>query len=244
MSDMPGFPDAAERLASVRARIARAAERAGRDPGSVNLVAVSKTFGADRVLALAAAGQRAFGENKVQEAADKVPRVAQGWTGPPLVWHGIGHLQRNKVKTALAVFDRLDAVDSIRLAGAIQGAAVARVPVLLQFNCSGEGTKSGFAPGDLAEAAARLKDLDRLDVRGLMTIARPTDDPEAARPDFARLRELRDELQQRWGRELPVLSMGMSHDLEAAVAEGATQVRVGTALFGTRDAQTKENDAR
>jgi pyridoxal phosphate enzyme (YggS family) len=229
----------AERLEAVRNRIRRAAERASRDPAGITLVAVSKTFAADRVLELAAAGQTVFGENRVQEARDKIPAVNQAWSGPPLTWRLIGHLQRNKVKQALGLFGAVDSVDSFRLLDAIAAEAAKTgrtVPVLLEFNCSGEASKGGFEPEDFDAVARRLAEEPAgVDARGFLTIGPLADDPETARPAFRRLREIRDRFQERLGREFTELSMGMSGDLEIGIEEGATQVRVGTALFGSRD---------
>jgi hypothetical protein len=230
--------EAANRLNAVRERIVRAAERSGRDPGEVTLVAVSKTQSAARVIELAEAGQRVFGENRVQEAREKIPEVAVGWSGPPLLWRLVGHLQRNKVRPALDLFPWLDGVDSIRLLEELEmeaGRRAVGARVLLQFNCSGEATKSGFQPGDVEALAGRLGDLRNVEIGGLMTIGPLDTDPESARPAFRRLREIRDELSERTGRSLAELSMGMSGDLETGIEEGATLVRVGTALFGARE---------
>lgn len=239
MSQQRALPgDAAGRLRAVRERIRTAAEGAGRDPEGILLVAVSKTWSAEHVLELARAGQRVFGENRVQEAVAKISEVAGGWDGPRLAWRLIGHLQRNKVKAALDVVDGVDSIDSFRLLAAVSaeaGRRGRRVPVLLEFNCSGEASKGGFEPGDLDRVAVEARDRPGLEVRGLMTIGPLAPEPEAARPAFRRLRELRQDLEQRWGAELPELSMGMSGDLEIGIEEGATVVRVGTALFGSRD---------
>ena len=229
---------AVHRLAAVTERIRRAAERSGRDPSQVALVAVSKTVAAPRVLELCQAGQLVYGENRVQEAREKIPAVNASWHGPRLTWRMIGHLQRNKVKTALELFDTLDSVDSFRLLDEVRKEAARRgrvVPVLLEFNCSGETSKSGFDPAQRDEVAARIQEATEVDVQGLLTIGPLAGDPEAARPAFRRLREIRDALADRLGRPLPELSMGMSGDLEIGVEEGATMVRVGTALFGPRE---------
>ncbi len=228
---------AAERLRTVRERIAAAARRVGRDPSGVGLVAVSKTFGADRAIELARLGQLVFGENRVQEARDKIPEVRAALVATPPTFRLIGHLQRNKVRQALALFDTVDGADSVRLLDELEKEserAGRRTPTLLEFNCSGEASKSGFDPGQAAAVAERVASLQAVEVRGLMTIGPLAPDPEAARPAFRRLREVRDALQDRLGRPLPELSMGMSGDLEIGIEEGATLVRVGTALFGER----------
>ena len=243
MSESITWPDhtgAADRLAAVRERIQRAAETAGRDPGAIQLVAVSKKFPGERVLEMAGQGQLVFGENRIQEAREKIPGVNERWDGERLTWRMIGHLQRNKVRHALDCFDTVDSVDSFRLAEALNTEATRRnriLPVLIEVNVSAESQKSGFAPLHMDEVAERLPNWDRLRVDGLMTVARHAGDPAHARPDFRGLRSLRDRLAERWGRELPVLSMGMSHDLEIAVEEGSTMIRVGTALFGPRENQ-------
>ncbi|MFN8559007.1 MAG: YggS family pyridoxal phosphate-dependent enzyme [Dehalococcoidia bacterium] len=210
----------------IHARVAAAAERAGRNPASVTLIAVSKTFPPAAIAAAVAAGVSNIGENRVQEAEAK--RQALDAAGVRPVWRLIGHLQSNKVKTALQVFDTLDAIDSLRLAETVSRHAVATVPVLIEINVAGEASKFGFTIEEAADAAERIAALPRLDVRGFMTVAPPAADPEAVRPVFRRLRELGD----RCG--LPDLSMGMSHDFEVAIEEGATMVRVGRAIFGER----------
>lgn len=210
----------------IHARVAAAAERAGRNPASVTLIAVSKTFPPAAIAAAVAAGVSNIGENRVQEAEAKRHALDAARVRP--VWRLIGHLQSNKVKTALQVFDTLDAIDSLRLAETVSRHAVATVPVLIEINVAGEASKFGFTIGEAADAAERIAALPRLDVRGFMTVAPPAADPEAVRPVFRRLRELGD----RCG--LPDLSMGMSHDFEVAIEEGATMVRVGRAIFGER----------
>jgi pyridoxal phosphate enzyme (YggS family) len=229
--------DSARRLHAVRERIRIAALRAGRDPDAVELVAISKTHPVEAVLELARAGQRVFGENRVQEALAKIPAVGERWDGPPLTWRLVGHLQRNKVKRALEIFESVESVDSLRLLEEVAKVGRGRgrpVPVLLEINCSGEASKGGFAPGEADTLAERLAGTDGVAVRGLMTVGPLDPDPESARPAFRLLRELRDRIAARSGRELPELSMGMSGDLEIGVEEGATRVRVGTALFGER----------
>ncbi len=216
----------AARLRQVRDRIAAACERSGRSPEEVTLIGVSKGFGADAVREAAAAGLTDIGENRVQEAADKRPDLddVSGVT-----WHMIGHLQTNKVKGALGLFDIIHSVDSLRLAQAISNRALSDVPVFLEVNVSQEPTKTGFTIDEVSDAygAARLL---RLDIRGLMTIAPLTDRDEDVRPIFRGLR------QTAHGLGLEQLSMGMTNDYEVAIEEGATHVRIGRAIFGERPA--------
>jgi pyridoxal phosphate enzyme (YggS family) len=225
----------AENLETVRARVAAAAGRAGRDPAEIALIAVSKTFGADHVRAAWAAGQRDFGENKVQEALQKIEATAD----IPVRWHLIGHLQSNKVRKAAAPFTCIQSVDSIDLLERLDAAASAAgvtPEILVQVDLAGEATKFG-AP---SEAARQIVDVAlgcaALRLRGLMLLPPWSDDPEHSRPWFRQLRER----QQQWLADgvqrdaLQHLSMGMSHDFEAAIEEGATMVRVGTAIFGKR----------
>lgn len=219
--------DIAANVAAVRGRIERAARSAGRDPASVTLVAVSKSFPAAAVSLAHAAGVRHFGENWVQEAAAKLPLLA-GLTPRP-VWHFVGHLQTNKVRAALDLFDVIESVDSLHLAQAIaRRAGGAPVPVLVEVNVAGESSKFGFSPEETPAAVERLRALPGLEVRGLMTVAPETPDPEQVRPVFRRLRQLAQ------GLGLPELSMGMTNDFEVAVQEGATIVRLGRAVFGPR----------
>ncbi len=223
---------AKDRLDRVRARIAAACAACGRDPGEVTLVAVSKLHDAAEVAALAACGQRIFGESYIQEALPKMEAAPPG-----LSWHFIGHLQRNKARFAVGRFDCIHTLDNVELAQVLQkrnGDAGLIQTVCLQVNLAGETQKSGVSPDGLPELAEAVAAMPRLRLAGLMAIPPVFDDPEAARPAFSRLRELRDALAERLGRPLPMLSMGMSGDLEAAVMEGATHVRVGTDLFGAR----------
>lgn len=229
--------DFRDRLLAVRKRIKQSAERAGRDPSAIGLVAVSKTWPAANVLDLAALDQLVFGENRLQEAGTKIRRVRDAWNGAPVVWRLVGHLQRNKVRQALELFDFIDSVDSFRLLHAIGQEAVKRklcVPVLLQFNCSNEETKGGFDPKDAHELARRLAEQPGIDPQGLMTLGPLAENPESSRSAFQTLRHIRDDLVQQTGRDLPDLSMGMSADVEVGIEEGATLVRVGSALFGSR----------
>ena len=219
-------------LGSLLGRIRAAAGRAGRDPASVRLLAVSKTHPAESVREAFEAGQRAFGESRVQEADSKIALLPSS-----IEWHFIGHLQTNKIRRALPHFRLFHGVDNPGLAGQmdrIAGECGAFPRVLLEVNVSGEGTKFGFAPDALKAGIASLLALPRVQIAGLMTMAPYSDDPEAARPFFAALRKLRDEIEQQTGTPLPELSMGMSGDFEAAIAEGSTIVRVGSALFGER----------
>jgi hypothetical protein len=230
----------AARLEAVRARIARAAERAGRDPASVSLVGVSKRQPAERVAAAVHAGLRDVGESYVQEAAAKQPRVHEllGATAPPR-WHLVGRLQRNKAGAALRLFDVIHSVDRSPLAEELSRRAVAagrRIEVCLQVDLAGELQKGGAPPEAVADLLDLCAALPGLAVVGLMTVPPLQTDPEASRPYFACLRRLRDRLRERAsGAGLRELSMGMSADLEPAVEEGATWVRVGTALFGARE---------
>ncbi len=222
----------AEALAAVRHRVADAAARAGRRPEAITLVAVSKTHPPEAIHEALDAGQLEFGESRVQEAKAKAALLPER-----IRWHGIGHLQKNKVRPALAVFDLLHGVDSLELAREIQRVAAAegfRPAVLLEVNVAGESTKFGWDPARLPEQMEELLALERLDLLGLMGMAPFDPDPERARPCFARLRELRDTLARDSGAGLPVLSMGMSGDYPIAIEEGATMVRVGSAIFGER----------
>lgn len=224
--------EAATRLAEVRSRIRAACAAAGRGLDSVELIAVSKTFPADAVREVYEAGQRVFGESRQQEAVTKIAALPGD-----IRWHFIGRVQRNKARKLLSDFPLIHAVDSLRLAVHMNeiAAELGLFPkVFLQVNLAGEATKGGFEPAALAAEIAALLALGRLEIQGLMTIPPEGPDGEAARPWFIRLRALRDDLQQRHGIPLPGLSMGMSGDFEVAVAEGATHVRVGSAIFGHR----------
>lgn len=230
--------DFAARLAELRARIARAANAVGRDPSAVKLLAVTKQQSAERVLEAAAAGLSAFGENRVQEAAEKIPAVRAACP-TPLEWHLIGGLQRNKAKRAVELCDVIQSVDRPELLLALDKAAgeLGRRPrIFLQVNIDREQQKGGCMPataGALAEAADACANLELV---GLMAIPRQCDNPEQVRPSFAHLRALQADLNRARpaGRKLVELSMGMSGDFEVAVQEGATWLRVGTALFGER----------
>ncbi len=219
----------AENIRSVSSRIKAACQRAGRDPSDVNLVAVSKTHPPEIIREAMASGLTVFGENKVQEAESKIAELGrQG-----LEWHLIGHLQSNKARRAVELFDVIQSVDSTELAQRLDRICGETgrdlLPVLIQVDLAGEATKSGVAGSDLPELVDAVRGCEHLDLRGLMALPPYFDDAEATGPYFRRLRELRDH-------HLPggELSMGMSHDFEVAIEEGATIVRVGTAIFGER----------
>jgi pyridoxal phosphate enzyme (YggS family) len=232
------MPDAVairQRLAGVRDRVARAADRARRDPASVRLIAVSKTFSADHVHAAASAGQMDFGENKVQEALQKIAATSD----LPIRWHLVGHLQTNKARKAAAAFDWIHSVDDADLLARLdEGARAAGRPVslLVQVDLAGEATKHGAREDALAAIFDNGRACRSACIKGLMVLPPASEDAEAARPYFRQLREIRDGLLAR-GMDpsmLGELSMGMSHDFEIAIEEGATLVRVGTAIFGER----------
>jgi PLP dependent protein len=222
----------AENITHIRERIARVAEQSGRDPEEITLIAVSKTFPAIDIRKAYDAGLRHFAENRVQEGEGKRAQLSD----LVATWHFIGHLQSNKARKAVELFDRVDSVDSIALAKKLNEATAQlnkRLGILLEVHM-GEATKSGVSENDLPALAKIVALLPRLDLLGLMTIPPYAHDPESARPYFSKLRSLRDATAREIGRPLPVLSMGMSHDFEIAIEEGATEVRVGTALFGQR----------
>lgn len=226
-----------DQLAEIRAAIAAAETRAGRPAGSVQLLAVSKTFPVEDIMQAYRDGQRAFGENRLQEAMTKMPEMPADCT-----WHLIGPLQRNKVRKALEQgFALIEAVDSLRLAESISriaGELGATGRILLEVNVDAEESKHGFTPQGLLDDWSALTALPNLDIRGLMCIPAPTEDPEGARPAFAALRSLAEKLRAIGPLPLPELSMGMSHDFPIAVEEGATIVRVGSAIFGKRSYPT------
>jgi pyridoxal phosphate enzyme (YggS family) len=222
------------RLADVRARLERAANRAGRDPASVRLIAISKTFSADHVRAASDAGQVDFGENKVQEALDKIDQTAD----LPLRWHLVGHLQSNKAKKA-GRFDVIHSIDAASLMAKVDDAASAAgrtIELLVQVDLAGEATKHGAREEELVGVLDAAGALRACRVIGLMLLPPAVDDPDQARPYFRALTTVRERLMARGvdGSMLQQLSMGMSHDFEVAIEEGATMVRVGTAIFGGR----------
>ena len=225
----------ADNIRFVKKRIADAANRAGRDAADIKLVAVSKTHPAEVVGEAIDAGLSVFGENKVQEAEGKILEIGRGGSE----WHLIGHLQSNKARKAVQLFDVIQSVDSIELGLRLERICEEEgrdsLSVLVQVDLAGEETKSGVPESELAELAECLKTCKRLQFNGLMVLPPYFDDPQATRPYFKRLRALRDEM-------LPGgdLSMGMSHDFEVAIEEGATIVRVGTAIFGERNYETTD----
>jgi PLP dependent protein len=227
-----------ENIARVRERIAAAARRAGRNPDEITLMGVSKIFPAESIVEAYAAGLRIFGENRVQEFASKASALRNL---PDAEWHLIGHLQTNKAAKAVELFDAIDSVDSVRTAEKLNTSARGlgkTLSVLIEINVGGEPAKSGLAPDsdELEQLLLGAPLWPSLKIRGLMTVPPYTDDPEGSRPHFRQLREIRKRLAARGlpGIDLAVLSMGMSHDFEVAIEEGATCVRVGTAIFGER----------
>ncbi len=223
----------ARNLEEVKRRIAAAARKAGRDPAAVRLVAVSKTVDLERIKEAWDAGQQIFGENYLQEARSKIAALPQA-----VIWHFIGHLQSNKAKAAVELFHLIHSVDRLHLAQALEKAAAGQQKVqeiLLQVNLAGEASKSGAPPEAVPELLREIARLPHLRVVGLMTMPPWFDEPEAVRPYFRDLRELRDRLLPLEICPLPELSMGMSEDFETAVEEGATLVRIGTAIFGRRE---------
>jgi pyridoxal phosphate enzyme (YggS family) len=219
----------AESIARLRSRITAACDRASRSAGEVTLIAVTKTHPVEAIEAALAGGLHDFGENRVQEAVPKIDGLRE--YGVDVTWHLIGNLQRNKVAAAISRFDILHTVDSERLAEAISERAEAPIRVLIEVNVAGEASKHGVAPEDVSALAGRMARMPNIELLGLMTVAPRADDPEDIRPVFRRLREIRD------GLGLRELSMGMTDDFEVAIEEGATLVRVGRAIFGTRGEQ-------
>jgi len=218
------------RLQAVRQTIARSAERAGRDPTEVVVVAVTKGFPVERIREALGVGLRILGENRVQEALPKIDEI-----GPADVdWHLIGHLQTNKVKFIEGRFRMVQSLDSVGLAEALDRRMLSPLDVLIEVNVAEEPQKTGASPADVPALAAAVNAAEHLRLRGLMTIAPMVDDPAAVRPVFRQLRALRDTTSQQLGVALPVLSMGMTDDYAVAVEEGATMLRLGRALFGPR----------
>jgi len=229
-----------DNLERVREQIAQAAAKAGRDVKDVELVAISKTHPAQKVRETVEAGQTLFGESRVQEARAKIPELSSN-----IRWHFVGHLQKNKVRQALPLFEMIHSVDSLALAQDINRIAEEEglyPRVLLEVNVGGEGSKFGFAPDKLCKQMEELLALPRLSILGLMTIPPVAEQAEASRKYFVELRELRDRLQSEFRVDLAQLSMGMTQDFPVAIEEGATLVRVGTAIFGERSKKRKATD--
>ena len=226
------MPTLAENLEGVRATIAGAAARSGRDAAKIELVAVSKTHPPDAVHEALDAGQLLFGESRVQEARVKIPELPSA-----LRWHFVGHLQKNKIRHALPLFELFHSIDSLALAedvSRIAEEAGLHPRVLVELNVSGEGSKFGFSPEKLRANMEPLLALPRITVEGLMTIPPLAPEAEMSRKFFAQLRDLRDQLEKEFALRLPELSMGMTNDFPIAIEEGATMIRVGTAIFGER----------
>lgn len=233
--------DLAENLARIQARIAAACARSGRDPASVELMAVSKTHPPEAVREMARLGVRLFGESRIQEAKAKIP-LCPGH----LRWQLIGHLQTNKARDAVQLFELIQSVDSLHLAAELQKraeAAAKTLGVLIEVNVAGESTKFGYRPEQLLVDLPQLNAFRRLEIRGLMCMAPYAPNPENVRPVFQRCHELARQCETILGAPLPVLSMGMSGDFEVAIEEGATLVRVGSALFGDRPPPTAAESA-
>ncbi len=230
--------DLATNFSTVRQRIEQACARAGRDPVSVTLVAVSKGHPPETVCAAAELGHTVFGENRVQEARAKIEQCPGR-----LRWHLIGHLQSNKCRDAVALFQMIESVDSLSLAQEINRWAekeAKTVPLLLEVNVAGESSKFGFKPDQLLSVLPQINALPKIEIHGLMTIAPWTPEPEKVRPVFGQLRELKEQCEHKLGAPLAHLSMGMTGDFEVAIEEGATIVRIGTALFGPRSKAKKD----
>jgi len=229
-----------DNLERVWEQIAQAAAKAGRDVEDVELVAIAKTHPAERLREAVEAGQTLFGENRVQEARAKIPELSSN-----IRWHFVGHLQKNKVRQALPLFEMIHSVDSLALAQDINRIAEEDglyPKVLLEVNVAGEGSKFGFAPYDLREQMEMLLALPRLSIDGLMCIPPLAVESEDSRKFFVQVRELRDSLEKEFNMKLPQLSMGMTQDFPIGIQEGATLVRVGTAIFGERSKKQKATD--
>ena len=232
----PAQQPLAVRLADVRARLAAAARRSGRRPDDVRLIAISKTHPATLIRQVCQLGATDFGENRVQEAEGKINEIGR----EGVRWHLVGHLQANKARRAVSLFDVIHSLDTVDLAQRLDRLCAEEgrtsLPVLIQIDLGHEETKSGIDESELTHLVESLGPLTRLELIGLMTLPPFFDEPEQSRPFFRRLRELRDELNQRgaFGDRTGELSMGMTHDFEVAIEEGATMVRIGTAIFGAR----------
>ncbi len=230
----------AENLDRIRARIAIACDRSGRTPDTVELMAVSKNHPPSTIAAAASLGLQLFGESRVQEARLKIPQLPGRFR-----WHLIGHLQSNKCRDAVGLFSMVQSVDSLPLAQELSRCAAKQaktLPILLEVNIAGEASKFGWQRDQVLTSLDLINALPKLEIHGLMTLAPYSTDPERARPVFRALYELKRECEQQLGARLPVLSMGMSGDMEVAVEEGSTLIRVGTALFGERPKLQRQPD--
>jgi pyridoxal phosphate enzyme (YggS family) len=221
--------DISANIEAVKGRISRACQHAGRSPDEVTLIAITKTVEPSAIAAAAKSGITHFGENRVQEAITKIGQLSG--LKPSPIWHMVGHLQSNKAKAAVELFDMIDSVDSVRLAEALSRRTRKTLPILLEVNVAAEASKSGFPVTEVAPALETISRLPRLDIKGLMTVAPLVAEAEQIRPVFRKLRSLRDSL------GLEHLSMGMTDDFEVAIEEGATMVRIGRAIFGERQIQ-------
>ena len=233
--------DFSSNLAAIRKRIETACGRAGRNPSSVTMLAVSKGQTPDAIRAAAEAGLTVFGESKVQEAKVKISMCPGN-----LRWQMIGHLQSNKCRDAVHFFEMIQSVDSLSLAGEINkfaGNSAKTMPILIEINVAGESSKFGYEPKRLLAELKEINRLPKIEIHGLMTIAPWAEEPEKVRPIFRRLREIKSECEQILGAPLPHLSMGMSGDFEIAIEEGSTLVRIGTALFGARASNRKKPES-
>jgi len=232
--------DIAQNLNAIRKRMEVACTRARRDPSGIALVAVSKGQPPEAVRSAADAGQLIFGENRVQEAKAKIPQCPGHAR-----WHMIGHLQSNKARDAVPLFEMIESIDSLSLATEVNKWAeksAKTMRALLEVNVAGESSKFGYNPARLLEEFLEVNSLPKIEIHGLMTVAPWAQDPQKVRPVFRRLRELKEQCEQKLGAALPDLSMGMSGDFEVAIEEGATIVRIGTALFGPRPKLVRESD--
>jgi len=235
--------DTKKRLAIIKERIGEAAIRSGRDLADVTLIAVSKTFPSSAVSEMASLGQVHFGENKIQELVQKTDELGDGSSDHPIDWHFIGHLQRNKAKDLIGRTSLFHGLDSLRLANALQPRLEMRdstLNCLVQVNVSGEASKFGVEPSQLDSFMDGLSGVARLKIVGLMTLASPVENPEDARGEFAEMKRLAEGVADRFQTGSLVLSMGMSADFEVAIEEGATHVRIGSALFGVRHSRIPE----
>lgn len=221
--------DIASNLARVKSEIADACARAGRSPDEVSLLLVTKTFSPETIRIAYDLGHRLFGENRVQEAAEKIKRLP-----PDITWHMVGHLQTNKVKRALDLFSVIESVDRLPLAEEISRRATRPIPCLLEVNTSGEESKHGIAPGEARFLVEKMLGLPRIKLVGLMTLGPYPVSEKVSRKAFSLLRKIRDDIAREFGISLPVLSMGMSEDYIWAIEEGATEIRLGRAVFGPR----------